>query len=170
MATWRNINPIIEGRLFLGTIDAAKSSRILTERRVTHIVSVGAEPIPADNPASGYRHLRIPVEDVDYADLLIHLPAACRFIHEAMTTNGVCLVHCVQGISRSAAVVAAYLMFSQRVSVTRAIEMVRQAREQVWILPGFQEQLVLFELCQYNPHENEGIYRKWRNRIANHGH
>lgn len=64
------------------------------------------------------------------------------------------------------------------------------AREQVWILPGFQvsakgkishiasiltmhgitrlhlqEQLVLFELCQYNPNPNEGIYKKWRQKI-----
>ncbi|KAI0787045.1 phosphatases II [Irpex lacteus] len=168
MATWRNINAVIEGRLFLGTIEAAKSPRILSERRITHIVSVGSEPIPADNPASGIRQLRIPVEDVDYADLLIHLPSAVRFIHEAMSSNGVCLVHCVQGLSRSAAVVAAYLMWSQRMSATQAIETVRRAREQVWILPGFQEQLVLFELCQYAPTPNEGIYKKWRQKISRH--
>jgi dual specificity phosphatase 12 len=89
-------------------IDAAKSPRILSERRVTHIVSVGCEPIPADNPASGIQQLRIPVEDVDYADLLIHLPKAVKFIHDALNNNGVCLVHCVQGLSRSATVVAAY--------------------------------------------------------------
>ncbi|KIP10683.1 hypothetical protein PHLGIDRAFT_100807 [Phlebiopsis gigantea 11061_1 CR5-6] len=168
MAAWRNINPIIEGRLFLGTIDAAKSSRILTDRQVSHIVSVGSEPIPADNPASGYKHLRIRVEDVDYADLLINLPAACRFIHEALMGGGVVLVHCVQGNSRSAAVVAAYLMFKERISATQAIERVRAAREQVWILPGFHEQLVLFELCRYAPSPNEGIYKKWRAKIAQH--
>lgn len=69
---------------------------------------MGSEPIPADNPASGIRHLRIRVEDVDYADLLIHMPVACRFIHEAINAGGVVLVHCVQGLSRSATVVAAY--------------------------------------------------------------
>lgn len=90
------------------SIEAAKSPRTLSERRITHIVSVGTEPIPADNPASGIRQLRIPIEDVDYADLLIHLPTACRFIHEAISNGGVVLVHCVQGLSRSAAVVAAF--------------------------------------------------------------
>ena len=52
--------------------------------------------------------MRIPVEDVDYADLLIYLPSAIRFIDQSLRDGGVVLVHCVQGISRSAVVVAAY--------------------------------------------------------------
>lgn len=90
------------------SLDAAKSSRILTERHITHIVSVGNEPIPADNPASGIRHLRIPIENVGYADLLIYLPMVCQFIHQAVAGHGACLVHGLEGISRSATVVAAY--------------------------------------------------------------
>ncbi|KAK1233303.1 hypothetical protein PQX77_003529, partial [Marasmius sp. AFHP31] len=108
MSNWKNVNAVIENRLFLGNITAARSTRTLTERRVTHIVSVCSDPIPAELPQSGIRHLRIPVEDVDYADLLIHLPSAVRFIHDALRSGGVVLVHCVQGISRSAAIVAAY--------------------------------------------------------------
>jgi dual specificity phosphatase 12 len=56
--------------------------------------------------------MRIPVEDVDDADLLIHLPIACRFIDNALRSQGVVLVHCVQGLSRSAAVIAAYCTFN----------------------------------------------------------
>jgi dual specificity phosphatase 12 len=55
--------------------------------------------------------MRISVEDIDYEDLLIHLPSACQFIHGALEEGGNVLVHCVQGISRSAAVVAAYREF-----------------------------------------------------------
>jgi len=164
---WRNINTIsgLEGRLFLGTLEAAKASRTLTDRRITHIVSLGTEPIPAEDPASGYRHLRIPVEDIDHADLLIHLPRACQFIHEALCNNGIVLVHCIQGLSRSAAVVVAYLMYSRRISPAAAIEEVRKTREQIWINPGFHQQLVLFELCRYNPSPSEGIYVNWRRQI-----
>ncbi|CAL1701140.1 unnamed protein product [Somion occarium] len=165
MGNWKNINTIVDNQLYLGTIEAAKSPRTLSERRITHIVSVGTEPIPADNPASGIRQLRIPIEDVDYADLLIHLPTACRFIHEAISNGGVVLVHCVQGLSRSAAVVAAFLMWSRRMRPTDAIETVRRAREQVWINPGFQEQLVLFELCRYAPSPSEGIYQNWKRGV-----
>jgi|SRR5580658_4528725 dual specificity phosphatase 12 len=90
------------------SIMAARSSRSLSERRISHILSVCTDHIPAEMPESGIAHMRIPIEDVDYADLLIHLPRACRFIDHALRSQGVVLVHCVQGICRSAAVVAAY--------------------------------------------------------------
>lgn len=40
--------------------------------------------------------MRIPIEDVDYADLLIHLPSACQFIDHAIRSGGAILVHDVQ--------------------------------------------------------------------------
>jgi dual specificity phosphatase 12 len=90
------------------SIHAARSSRSLTERHISHIISVGNDPIPAELPESGITFLRIPVEDEDTADLLIHFPAACQFIDHALQARGTVLVHCLQGLSRSAAVVAAY--------------------------------------------------------------
>lgn len=41
------------------------------------------------------------------------------------------------------------------------------AREQIWIAPGFVEQLVLFELCEYQPSYTNGIYVKWRHTLDN---
>lgn len=91
------------------SLTTASTPAGLHERKITHIVSVCNEPIPAHHPQSGYVIHRIPVEDVPTEDLLIHLPAACQFIDNAMRTPGaVVLVHCVQGLSRSACVVAAY--------------------------------------------------------------
>ena len=80
----------------------------MTENHITHIVSVCSDPIPGEVSVSGICHMRIPVEDVDYSDLLIHLPSSCQFIDQALRSGGVVFVHCDQGISRSAAVVAAY--------------------------------------------------------------
>ncbi|KAF7301859.1 MAP kinase phosphatase 2 [Mycena indigotica] len=162
---WRNVDPIIENKLYLGNLVAARSTRSLTERRITHVLSVCKEPIPAELPQSGIQHMRIGIEDVDYADLLIHLPSACQFIHTAMQSGGAILVHDVQGVSRSAAVVAAYLMWSQRLSATKALETIRRSRDQIWPNAGFQEQLVLFELCQYAPSPMNGIYRSWRTKL-----
>lgn len=87
---------------------AARSTRSVNENRITHILSVCADQIPAELPEAGISHMRIEVEDNEIANLLIHLPAACRFIDSALRSGGVVLVHCFQGLSRSAAVVAAY--------------------------------------------------------------
>lgn len=92
----------------LYSITAARSTRQLAENRITHILSVCSDPIPAEVPEAGIVHQRIIIEDADYADLLIHLPASCRFIESALSSGGDILVHSVQGTSRSAAVVAAY--------------------------------------------------------------
>ncbi|KAJ7649709.1 protein-tyrosine phosphatase-like protein [Roridomyces roridus] len=151
---------------------AARSIRSLTERRITHVLSVCTDALPATLPQSGLQHMRIPIEDVDYADLLVHLPAACQFIDHAIQSGGVVLVHSARGFSRSAAVVVAYLMWSQRIGPTKALEAaqragpdVQVARPQIWPNAGFQEQLVLFELCQYAPSPTSGIYQSWRYKL-----
>jgi dual specificity phosphatase 12 len=89
---------------------SAQSTRSLTERRITHIVSVCTDPIPAHHPQSGIRYLRVPVEDQPYEDLLIWMSHTCRFIDEALRTGGVVLVHGVHGLSRGATIMAAYRM------------------------------------------------------------
>ncbi|KAJ7781044.1 protein-tyrosine phosphatase-like protein [Mycena metata] len=160
---WKNVDAIIPNKLYLGNLIAARSTRSLTERRITHVLSVCTDAIPAELPQSGIQHMRIPIEDVDYADLLIHLPSACQFIDHAIRSGGAILVH--DGLSRSAAVVAAYLMWSHRISSTKALETIRKARDQIWPNAGFQEQLVLFELCQYAPSPSNGIYQSWRYKL-----
>ncbi|KAH7931197.1 phosphatases II [Leucogyrophana mollusca] len=165
---WKNVNAVIEGKLYLGNILAATSTRSLTERRITHIVSVCCDPIPAEVPESGIAHMRISVEDVDYADILIEMPRACRFIDQAIRGGGTVLVHCGQGLTRGATIVAAYLMCTKRISASQAMDEVRKAREQAWFNAGFQEQLVLFELCRYAPSPSCGIYASWRSNVAKH--
>lgn len=70
-------------------------------------------------------------------------------------------------------------MWAQRIHATEALEIVRRgkeqmhslqtfcnvsslARDQIWPNAGFQEQLVLWELCDYNPTPDNGFYRTWR--------
>ncbi|KAF8181236.1 protein-tyrosine phosphatase-like protein [Mycena galopus ATCC 62051] len=162
---WKNADAIIEAKLYLGNLVAARSQRALTERRITHVLSVCTDPISAELPQSGIQHMRIPIEDVDYADLLIHLPSACQFIDIAIRSGGAILVHDIQGSSRSAAVVAAYLMWAYRLCATKALETIKRERDQIWPNAGFQEHLVLFELCQYQPSPSNGVYQGWRYKL-----
>jgi hypothetical protein len=140
---------------------SAQSTRSLTERRITHIVSACTEPIPAHHPQSGIRYLRVPVEDQPYEDLLIWMPHTCRFIDEALRTGGVVLVHGVHGLSRGATIMAAYcmipaprlilqypnpltplqlVMWSRRANAPTAIDMVR--RSMAMFLDHFRQTLI----------------------------
>ncbi|KAJ7586974.1 protein-tyrosine phosphatase-like protein [Mycena floridula] len=165
MTQWKNMSAIIENRLFVGNLSVARSSRYLFDNRISHVVSVCLEPIPSEMPLSGMRHLRIPIEDVDYQDLLIHLPSAVEFIDQALRNGGNVLIHCGEGLSRAPAVAAAYVMWARRMDATRALQFVRSAHEQSWPNAGFQEQLVLFELCQYRPGPSNSIYMNWRTQL-----
>lgn len=58
-------------------------------------------------------------------------------------------------------------MATQQRNATEALDFIRRAREQVWIRPGFQEQLALWGICQYNVTPDNGIYKNWRMKIDN---
>ncbi|CAL1263822.1 unnamed protein product [Larinioides sclopetarius] len=70
-----------------------------------------------------------------------HFDEAIAFIREALHAGKGILVHCKQGISRSATLVLAYLIVEEGMPLQEATRVVRQRRE---ILPneGF-----LLQLC-----------------------
>ena len=54
--------------------------------------------------------------DVPWEDLGKHFNSSIRFMKEALAAGGKVFVHCYAGISRSAAIVFAYLMQEQNMS------------------------------------------------------
>ena len=69
------------------------------------------------------------------------LRAATRFMRAAVEGGGRVLVHCVQGISRSASVVAAYLMEYEGYDVDSAVAELRLRHEGALKPFKFQEML-----------------------------
>jgi len=61
---------------------------------------------------SDHQHIRVPVDDTsaDDDEMLKYLPWATDQIHGVWSQGGTVLVHCFAGVSRSASVVAAYLI------------------------------------------------------------
>ncbi|XP_034008195.1 dual specificity protein phosphatase 13-like [Trematomus bernacchii] len=66
---------------------------------------------------------------------------ASEFIHQALTSGGKVFVHCAVGVSRSAALVLAYLMIHHHLSLLSSTRCVQQKR---WIFSnrGFLRQLI----------------------------
>ena len=68
----------------------------------------------------------------------------CWIVYMHQHVTGKVLVHCVQGISRSATLVIAYLMLKHHMTVQNAVRLVRAQRE-IWPNQGFLQQLCQFD-------------------------
>ncbi|KAI8819665.1 protein-tyrosine phosphatase-like protein [Fimicolochytrium jonesii] len=128
----------------------AQDANILQAQSVTHVLSLG---LNQSYPSDGLiRHI-VELEDSDTADILSHLPDACKFIDDARTEEKTVLVHCVAGVSRSAAVVIAYLMKTRKMDLKSAFAFVMAVRPSIGPNEGFMHQLQLWEAmnCELDP-------------------
>ncbi|KAL1716470.1 protein-tyrosine phosphatase-like protein [Schizophyllum commune] len=100
--------------LFISDLAFAESAPCLANAGITHVLSILPEPITVPATAAGRRIQRkqVRIEDSPFAELAAHLPSMVRFIEEALSTSSpaIVLVHCAEGVSRSVAVAAAYLV------------------------------------------------------------
>lgn len=146
----RNADEIMPG-LFLGSLEAAQDVEFLTQSHITHILSVIDGP-PFEESPEATKHPQlsnitlkhIDVEDDPTTQLLPFFDVCCRYIHHALATGNV-LVHCGKGISRSATIVIAYLMWSQRLSLDESLWFVYTKRRIIAPNLGFLFQLQTFD-------------------------
>ncbi|KAJ7922487.1 hypothetical protein B0H13DRAFT_1982773 [Mycena leptocephala] len=54
---------------------------------------------------------------------------------------------------------------SHRISASKALENIWQARHQIWSNASLHEQLILFEMCQYQPSPSN-CYQSWRYKLS----
>ncbi|KAG5646349.1 hypothetical protein DXG03_003672 [Asterophora parasitica] len=94
------------------------------------------------------RH-QVLLDDTEDADILRHLLPSIHFIQAELDKGRGVLVHCHAGISRSATVVAAYLMYSQKLDTAAALEMIRNVRPNIEPNQGFLRQLEIFHQAHY---------------------
>eukprot|EP01097_Dermamoeba_algensis_P011527 TRINITY_DN8951_c0_g1_i1.p1 TRINITY_DN8951_c0_g1~~TRINITY_DN8951_c0_g1_i1.p1 ORF type:complete len:322 (-),score=82.49 TRINITY_DN8951_c0_g1_i1:78-1001(-) len=141
----KNLDQIIP-RLFLSDYLAAQNKQLLDKNKIKFILVVGSN-LKAHFPED-YNYHTIDVKDEVNEELMLHFPSAHQFIKEGIEKGGV-LVHCSQGISRSASVVLSYVMKEEGLTYTEALEKVKAKREVICPNPGFQIQLSLFYDMNY---------------------
>ncbi|PIL23615.1 hypothetical protein GSI_14928 [Ganoderma sinense ZZ0214-1] len=78
------------------------------------------------------RH-QINLDDTEDADILQHFVPSIAFIQAELDKGWGVLVHCQAGMSRSVAIVTAYLMVTQALDAEAALEIVRKARPDVQV-------------------------------------
>ena len=135
----------VDDRLYISDGATAHCKETLLNHKITHIVNV------TDNLVSKYpdefKYANYPVDDFASEDLGIYFDEATKFISDALSENeeNRVLVHCFQGVSRSATIMTAFLIFKDKIPFHEAIEKIKKNR---YIMPnaGFKKQLYHYQV------------------------
>ncbi|KAI0544213.1 protein-tyrosine phosphatase-like protein [Xylaria curta] len=121
-----------EDNLFVGGVwilNIESSRNSLYENNITHVLSVIQFSFEKwGEEAKRFTHMSIDIDDDESSDLLVHFPAAIRFIDSGLNPQGIdtkddeettgsppkkngVYVHCAMGKSRSVSCVVAYLLY-----------------------------------------------------------
>ncbi|NXY02717.1 DUS12 phosphatase, partial [Pteruthius melanotis] len=116
--------PVLPG-LYVGGAESCSSPEVLSAAGVVAVLTVDAEEPPA---VPGVQSMHVRARDEPGADLLSRLDECAAFLGAARAGGGAALVRCHAGVSRSVAVVAAYLMKTQGLGWEQALAAVRAAK------------------------------------------
>ncbi|KAJ7509571.1 protein-tyrosine phosphatase-like protein [Mycena galericulata] len=131
-------DPSSTGALYLGSMAALHEPELLRAHGITHLVQAVEVPwLPQDDATAGFASHRIDIEDRSSAALRPHLAAACDYIHAALLRGDNVLVHCQQGVSRSASIVIAYFIREYEMAYDDAFALVRKRRPCIRPNSGF---------------------------------
>eukprot|EP00128_Syssomonas_multiformis_P003936 Colp12_sorted_trinity150504_noHs@10789 len=127
--------------LFLGSRLHAEDKELLNFLGITHIVNV-TQNVPNYLAKEGFAYLRCPIEDSIHQPIKPSIETALRFIRACEAAGHKVLVHCEQGISRSASICTAFVLEKEpHLNVLAAIAKVRSARVVAHPNEGFVQQL-----------------------------
>ncbi|XP_035462348.2 dual specificity protein phosphatase 13-like [Scophthalmus maximus] len=130
--------------LHLGDMFMSHDKLGLWQLGITHVLNAAHGKLCCKGSDDFYgttvKYYGVAACDLPTFDLSPFFYPAAEFIHRALTSGGKVLVHCAVGVSRSAALVLAYLMICHHLTLLSSVRCVQEKR---WILPnrGFLQQL-----------------------------
>jgi len=129
--------------LFLGSCGDSIDSKFLERNQIKNIVNVTKK---AENVyEERINYMRIKVDDQEWEPISISFQRAVQFIKKCKEDGLNVFVHCMEGRSRSATIVLAYLMVEEKMDLLSAYEEVLRCRSCIRPNIGFWEQLVQLE-------------------------
>lgn len=131
--------PAAHGRLHVGPLINAKSRAWLERHLITHIVNVTEDTPCLFSPDICY--LRVAVRDAADANIAAHFERCHAFVSHALARGGAVLFHCHMGKSRSAALLAAFLIREEGMTIHQAMAYARSVRQSAAPNIGFVRQL-----------------------------
>ncbi|CAD8175528.1 unnamed protein product [Paramecium octaurelia] len=129
-----------KGSLWLGNCESALDEEFLKVKGIKTVITVAAG---LQLKLNGLVHHIIEIFDSDTANISQHFQTANEWIERGFKIGGV-LVHCMAGISRSAAIVISYLIEKKKMNYNQALSFVKSKRPQINPNKGFSNQLQAF--------------------------
>lgn len=128
-------------RLYVSDLAFAENPAALASLGITHVLSA-MRGFVAQPPHLPIHRAQFPLDDLPFSELAAHLPHTTAFLRGALTDpNARVLVHCVEGVSRSTSVVAAYLIAEFGWTTAQAVQYVKSRRRAAEPNFGFVQQL-----------------------------
>lgn len=149
-------NEIVEGFLYLGNMWQAESQQVIADLGITHIINATLD-LGNVFESKGVFYHDVKIKDESTADISKFFDSTFHFINRAkhasspswVTSKGArqnqpyrVLVHCTQGISRSATLVIMYLMRANHWSLVQAFNYTRDGRGVIIPNEGFLRALL----------------------------
>ncbi|XP_077438521.1 dual specificity protein phosphatase 19-like isoform X1 [Vanacampus margaritifer] len=130
---------VVRPFLLLASQDAAHDMDTLQRYQVSHVLNVAygvANPFP-----NQLVYKTVQILDLPETQIASYVNECGAFIDQAREQDGVVLVHCNAGVSRSSSIVMAYLMWREELLFDEAYRQVKLARPSSRPNPGFHHQL-----------------------------
>eukprot|EP00300_Choanocystis_sp_HF-7_P012036 c17719_g1_i1.p1 GENE.c17719_g1_i1~~c17719_g1_i1.p1 ORF type:complete len:425 (-),score=92.10 c17719_g1_i1:537-1811(-) len=134
----------ITPEIFLSGYVVAQNKALLKQHGITHILNVAGGNCANCHP-NDFTYLVLFLNDNSQTDIECVFYDIIDFLKKGTTGGNKTLVHCFQGVSRSATAVLSFIMFSKGWTFESALEFLKQRRSIVKPNAFFCNQLISFE-------------------------
>ena len=163
-----NINKIND-KIYLGGIDGAREIKYLKQEGITHILSLAGKIFSINYEKGTFITKIIEIMDFTNENIFKYFKECIQFIENSKKIY----IHCMAGVSRSASIVIAYLMYKEHKKYFQIYSEVKKKRNIIKPNFGFVFQLKYFEnlLIENNydlgkiDFENIDMIEKWNNFV-----
>lgn len=132
------INQVYEN-IYIGNYDMARDKQKLNELGITHILCCGSY-LEKFHP-NDFVYKQLELDDSLEQDILYCIEEAIEFINSGFKT----FIHCHEGISRSASILIAFIMWKEKLKLEDAKSFLKEKRPKINPNSNFLEQLAKFQ-------------------------
>ena len=130
----------ITNNIYLGNIKGLSEKEYLKTEKIKSILSLTKETPKIDDELNINQKI-LPIDDLYSENIIKYFKECIEFIDN----NGKIFVHCECGVSRSATIVIAYLMWKTHSTFDAAYRFVKKTRPEIDPNNGFRRQLKKFQ-------------------------